>query len=104
MLLNRKIKYIFIPIYLTWFSFLSIKSKAEINLNQINDTKTIINKPDLKNALLDHAIFMEELNLEKIFFTSFILLTLEVKLKKLISLTKNKKILLLEFLQAKELL
>ena len=52
MLLNIKIKYIFIPIYLTWFSFLSIKSKAEINLNQINDTKTIINKPDLKKCTI----------------------------------------------------
>ena len=52
MLFNRKIKYIFIPIYLTWFSFLSINSKAEINLNQINDTKTIINKTDLKSCTI----------------------------------------------------
>ena len=38
-MLFNKIKYIFIPIYLTWFSSFSINSKAEINLNQINDTK-----------------------------------------------------------------
>ena len=50
--LNRKIKYIFLPIYLTWFYFISSNSKAEINLNGINDTKTIINKLDLKSCTI----------------------------------------------------
>ena len=45
MLFNRKIKFIFLPIYFSFFS-LSNFTKAEINLNSINETKTIINKPN----------------------------------------------------------
>ena len=45
MLFKRKIKLIFLPIYFSFFS-LSNFTKAEINLNSINDTKTIINKSD----------------------------------------------------------
>ena len=54
MLFKRKIKLIFLPIY---FSFLSISNftKAEINLNSINDTKTIINKPDNSSCKIGYC-------------------------------------------------
>ena len=54
MLFKRKIKLIFLPIY---FSFLSISNftKAEINLNSINDTKTIINKPNNSSCKIGYC-------------------------------------------------
>ena len=54
MLFKRKIKLIFLPIYFSFFS-LSNFTKAEINLNSINNTKTIINKPDNNSCKIGYC-------------------------------------------------